>query len=616
MVNTSAVPPVAGLSNSSQTAYVNNYDPRPGPDQSDRQWWVVDVGFKDYLDESLALSDALPYGYDYIPGSAAIADYTWGGTSGTYSFTPLPDGGATTIDNSTVGSACTPADPSTPARVNSGGQTLRWNFSRGAAAPLNGPWTDWGTLARGDQRSVTSGGVPATITAATTTITSHVRIVYATRNQKATQDCWPQLIAPTDALANLDFVNTASVTASTPGGPAALSASGSVSRSMAVRQPRAVFIDHRVADGSTTAGATSGFDVRMSYDLFSRFNSESVRKATLREVINDWDPTTGTHLYVPGTATAKMNYLTTLSLCGEAPSGFATFPLPEASMFHDPTDCSKLVEDALRLDETIVSRTLGGPTVVEWRFPDTVDGPTEPWTPGSIEQAGWVACALVPQYENDGVTPKRFADGTPRSVIGSRDLCARQATVHIPLPVPQTTPDGQVFSSSAIFDNDEFMMAQHNTLPPELLGNWPVSNSYNWFGYLTANDDATLTVRNGSPAPLPTKVGPATARIGDVVSWTITVPLPAGTTTTTSATATCFRRRWSSYPPMLRRVRRPRAPTARPMSVARRSRPCRQPTVRQRSGGGSATFNVPPKTARSRSGSGPVCVRPPPSGPT
>ncbi|MEI2817029.1 MAG: hypothetical protein V9E99_11335 [Microthrixaceae bacterium] len=130
MVNTSAVPPVAGLSNSSQTAYVNNYDPRPGPDQSDRQWWVVDVGFKDYLDESLALSDALPYGYDYIPGSAAIADYTWGGTSGTYSFTPLPDGGATTIDNSTVGSACTPADPSTPAWVNSGGQTLRWNFSR------------------------------------------------------------------------------------------------------------------------------------------------------------------------------------------------------------------------------------------------------------------------------------------------------------------------------------------------------------------------------------------------------------------------------------------------------------------------------------------------------
>lgn len=114
------------------------------------------------------------------------------------------------------------------------------------------------------------------------------------------------------------------------------------------------------------------------------------------------------------------------------------------------------------------------------------------------------------------------------SVIGSRDLCARQATVHIPLPVPQTTPDGQVFSSSAIFDNDEFMMAQHNTLPPELLGNWPVSNSYNWFGYLTANDDATLTVRNGSPAPLPTKVGPATARIGDVVSWTITIPLPAG----------------------------------------------------------------------------------------
>lgn len=469
-------------------------------------YWVLDVATQDLANlDTLTVTESLPYGFRYVPGSLQAVNYTWNGTVGQNTFTPIPDAAAGT----TVTPFGSPVDCAAgPTTVQDNGDTVRWNFNRSTPGEASIPWNSASSIWDASD----PGQVP--LTGTNNRLYTHVtRFVFATRHEVATSECVEaQRAAPSQQIV---FINKAA---------AAMTHRDGVDRTATASRSTAMIHAMQVAkspDGGVLgAGGTKNFDITVQFNALATANT-TLDGLVATETVADYDPATGTNLYQLGTASAHVVYggASATGQCPTSSPSSSHFPAEESDLLRDPTNGCQVVRDPYDIQETVVSRGPGG-TVLQWRFPQMEQVTSRDGFPGKYNLLG--ACKETPLFDGDGA-PSTWSDGSPRPATGNG--CFEELHITMPITAPVGVQNGLTVTNDVQFTTD-FLVIDNQDLYRD--NAYPSNDSYWWGGIWHAGDTASLQIVSGDPAPTPVKSGPTTAQPGELVTWTVDVPIAAG----------------------------------------------------------------------------------------
>jgi uncharacterized repeat protein (TIGR01451 family)/fimbrial isopeptide formation D2 family protein len=394
---------------------------------------------------TLNLSDQLPAGWRYTPGTARLAvvdDPDGQLDSGDESINTIP------IDDPAVSATAWPGcDPAGGLGddYNAGGDTVNWAFSYDSPPPMNAPWVPAAQMLNLDVLNAydfTGDGLPFT----------GIKVLFDVTRDEAAQACDD----PPQGLALWYFDHHSSIVEKD-------GATGSFHFDWALATLDLIALDKRPDGGLVPDSATGSFDIDVSNyfpqldddDTIDDWSFDSPNGAVPATIVDTFEDR---GLVEPATFDAELRLI--------APDGVGT----DTRQLVEGVDYT---ETAVRLD------------------PDTIE---VTWEVASVPSGG----------------------GTQPSEANPLGLDPAHLRIHVPFEIPVDTPDGTTYANSATVDAGPLRLDDQDN-------QGLAANEFLFHD----TDDADLTVINPSPPPTPTKSGPASAAVGELVEYSVGFDLPA-----------------------------------------------------------------------------------------